>query len=240
MPVASRAEALDPVQALVRNAQIQRACIELSREMPETGATRLGEYGVAILTSTQKGKNPSRARVELRERAEKFQAFLRDRFGVRALVGIGQFVQPGSPLHPSLRSAVQALHMCVQTEKDLLFCDDFPADKQVRYGDLQDAATALIAAVDRENPAEMRLASDRYVRLVLGSADERIEFVRLPRDAVPALQPHRAALRSHPRATVVDDLTSKLEEAGSLYGSSSTRRALRRLCFVASKRCTPG
>jgi len=42
--------------------------------------------------------------------------------------------------------------MCVQTEKDLLFCDDFPADKQVRYGDLQDAATALIAAVDRLGP----------------------------------------------------------------------------------------
>jgi AraC-like DNA-binding protein len=242
MPVANRAEALDPVQTLVRNAQIQRACIELSREMPETGATRLGEYGVAILTSTstQKGKNPSRARVELRERAEKFQSFLRDRFGVRALVGIGQFVQPGSPLQPSLRSAVQALHMCVQTEKDLLFCDEFPADKQVRYGDLQDAATALIAAVDRENPAEMRLASDRYVRLVLGYADERIEFVRSLFLATLfqlfSRIERRYPMRTDARDQFIDDLTSKLEEAGSLYQViEHFGEALQRLCFVASK-----
>jgi AraC-like DNA-binding protein len=240
MPVANRAEAMDPVQTLVRNAQIQRACIELSREMPETGATRLGEYGVAILTSTHRGKSPSRARVELRERAEKFQAFLRDRFGVRALVGIGQFVQAGSPLHPSLRSAVQALHMCVQTEKDLLFCDDFPADKQLRYGDLQDAATALIAAADRENPAEMRLASDRYVRLVLGYADERIEFVRSLFLATLFQLfnriERRYPMRTDARDQFIDDLTSKLEEAGTLYQVIECfGEALQRLCFVASK-----
>jgi AraC-like DNA-binding protein len=240
MPVANRATAMDPVQTLVRNAQIQRACIELSREMPETAAGRLHEYGVALLTSTQRGKNQARARVELRERAEKFQLFLRERFEVRALVGIGQFVPAGSPLHPSLRGAVQALHMCVQTEKDLLFCDDFPADKQLRYSDLQDVATALIAAADRENPAEMRLASDRYVRLVLGYADERIEFVRSLFLATLFQLfnriERRYPMRTDARDQFVDDLTLKLEEAGSLYHVIECfGESLQRLCFVASK-----
>jgi hypothetical protein len=194
MPVANRAEAMDPVQTLVRNAQIQRACIELSREMPETGATRLGEYGVAILTSTQRGKSPSRARVELRERAEKFQAFLRDRFGVRALVGIGQFVQAGSPLHPSLRSAVQALHMCVQTEKDLLFCDDF-----------RQAASLRRPAGRRDGPDRRGrsrepgrdAAGERSLRAPGPRLCRRADRVRpqpVPRDPVSTLQPHRAAL----------------------------------------------
>ena len=240
MPVASRTETLNPVQVVVRNAQVQRACIELAREMPETAATRLQEYGVAILTSAQRTKSQTRARNELRERAEKFQAFLRERFNVRALVGIGQTVAPGSPLHPSLRGAVQALHMCVQTEEDLLFYDKHPSEKELRYGDLQKAANVLMEAADRENQAEIRVASDRYVRLVLSYSDERIEVVR---SLFLATLFHlfgrverRYPMRTDARDQFADDLTMKLEEAQSLYQVIECfGEALQRLCFVASK-----
>lgn len=240
MPVAARTEALNPVQSMVRNAQIQRACIELAREMPETAATRLQEYGVAILTSAQRGKSPARARIELRERAEKFQAFLRDRFGVRSLVGIGPTVAPGSPLHPSLRGAVQALHMCVQTEEDLLFQDQDPSDGELRYGDLQKAANAVMEAADRENPAEVRLASDRYVRSVLSYSHERIEVVRSLFLATLfqlfARIERRYPMRTDARDQFVDDLTVRLESAQSLYEViEGFRESLQRLCFVSSK-----
>ena len=65
MPLDERDERLDPVRTLVRNAEIQRAAIAYCREMSETAATRLGDYGISIITSSKRGHNDARARVEL-------------------------------------------------------------------------------------------------------------------------------------------------------------------------------
>lgn len=70
MPLDSRSAPLDWVQTLVRNARIQRACIAFARELPETAATHLSDYGVSLITSARAGKNAARARLELRERAQ--------------------------------------------------------------------------------------------------------------------------------------------------------------------------
>ena len=124
MPLDARSAPLDWVQTLVRNARIQRACIAFARELPETAATHLADYGVSLITSARSSKNAARARLELRERAQQFQHFVKDRFGLRSVVGIGTTLSPGAPLHASHREAVLALHMCAQLEKDVLFFDE--------------------------------------------------------------------------------------------------------------------
>jgi AraC-like DNA-binding protein len=239
MPVDPPDEALDPMRTLVRNAQIQRACIAFARSMPETAATRLQDYGVSIITSTEPGRNNVRARLELRERAQKFQAFVREKFHQRSIVGIGRTLAPGAPLHPSHREATLALHMCVQLEKDVLFFDEHPGGAPLRYADLQRGADALLEAFERESDVEIRLASDKYVQLVLGYSAERIEVAR---SQFLAMLFHllsrierRYPIRTDARDRFASDLVAKLEEAQSLYQViEGFKDALARLGLVSS------
>jgi AraC-like DNA-binding protein len=239
MPVDPPDEALDPMRTLVRNAQLQRALIAFARAMPETAATRLQDYGISIVTSTEPGRNAVRARLELRERAQRFQTFLREKFHIRSIVGIGRTLAPGAPLHSSYRDAIVALHMCVQLEKESLFFDEHNVGTQLRYADLQRAADALIEAFERESDVEIRLASDKYVQLVLSYSAERIEVTRSQFLAMLfqllARIERRYPIRTEARDRFATDLVAKLEEAQSLYQViEGFKDALARLGLVSS------
>lgn len=240
MPLDSRSAPLDWVQTLVRNKRIQRACIAFAREQPETAATHLSDYGVSLITSTRSSKNLARARLELREHAQKFQAFVKERFGVRSVVGIGTTLSPGAPLHASHHEAVLALHMCAQLERDVLFFDEHGGRTEFRYGELQRASTALASAFDRESSTEIKLASDRYVQLVLRYSGQRIEVARSQLLATVFTLfggvLRRSPMQSEARDRFAGDLTRKLEEAPSLYQViEAFKEALGRLSFVSSK-----
>jgi AraC-like DNA-binding protein len=240
MPLDSRSAPLDWVQTLVRNARIQRACIAFARELPETAATHLSDYGVSLITSTRTGKNAARARLELRERAQKFQAFVKERFHVKSVVGIGTTLSPGAPLHASHREAVLALHMCAQLERDVLFFDEHGGRAEFQFAELQRAGAALMASFDREHSTEIKLASDRYVQLVLRYSGERIEVARSQLLAT-LFQLFNGVLRRYPmrndaRDRFAADLTQKLEESPSLYQViEAFKEALGRLSFVSAK-----
>jgi AraC-like DNA-binding protein len=240
MPLDARSAPLDWVQTLVRNARIQRACIAFARGLPETAATHLSDYGVSLITSTKSSKNLARARLELREHAQKFQAFVKEKFHVRSVVGIGTTLPPGAPLHPSHREAVLALHMCAQLERDVLFFDEHGGHAEFRYAELQHAAAALAQSFDREHATEIKLSSDRYVQLVLRYSGERIEVARSQLLAT-LFQLFGGVLRRSPmqheaRDRFANDLTRKLEEAQSLYQViEAFKESLGRLSFVSSK-----
>jgi len=207
--------------------------------MPETAATRLQDYGVSIITSTEPGRNAVRARLELRERAQRFQQFVRERFHLRAIVGIGRTLAAGAPLYPSHREATLALHMCVQLEKDVLFFDEHTGGTPLRYADLQRGADALLEAFDRESDVEIRLASDKYVQMVLAYSAERIEvarsqFLAMLFQLLGRIE-RRYPIRTEARDRFASDLVAKLEEAQSLYQViEGFKDALARLGLVSS------
>jgi AraC-like DNA-binding protein len=240
MPLDSRSAPLDWVQTLVRNARIQRACIAFARELPETAATHLSDYGISLITSTRSSKNLARARLELREHAQKFQAFVKEKFHVRSVVGIGTTLSPGVPLYASHREAVLALHMCAQLEREVLFFDEHGGRAEFRYAELQAASTALMQSFDREHSTEIKLSSDRYVQLVLRYSGERIEVAR-SQFLATLFQLFGGVLRRSPMQTeardrFANDLTRKLEEAQSLYQViEAFKESLGRLSFVSSK-----
>jgi len=240
MPLDPRSAVLDPVQTLVRNARIQRACLSFAREMPETAATPLEDYGVSFITSTKPGKNAARARVELRERAQRLQTFVRDKFDVRSVVGIGPTLARGAPLNPSHREAVLSLHMCVQLDRDVLFHDEHGGGESVRYASLQRAAQRLLEALERESSTEIKLTSDGYVQLVLRYAAERIEVAR-GQFLATLFQLFQAVQRRYPTSTeardrFAEELTGRLEEAHSLSQViEEFKEALQRLCLVSSR-----
>lgn len=241
MPVYPKNQTLDPVQTMVKNAQIQRACIRFASQMPETGANRLGDYGVSILTSAAPGKSAARAKLELRERAQKLQAFVKETFDVNTVVGIGRTLPPGEPLYPSHHDAVLALHLCVQLEKEILFYDEKGTTKEgMRYSLLNRAAADLSDAFDRVAMDEIKLASDQYVRLVLVWSTERIEVVRsqflsMLFTLIKNIQ-KRHLLRNEVAEHLADDLSQKIEEAPSVYRVIETfKDALARLSVFASR-----
>jgi AraC-like DNA-binding protein len=240
MPLDSRTAPLDWVQTLVRNARIQRACIAFAREQPETAATHLSDYGVSLITSARSSKNRAKARLELREHAQKFQAFVKERFGVRTAVGIGTTLAPGAPLHESHREAVLALHMCAHLERAVLFFDEHGGRAELRSTELHSAAAALATAFDREQATEIKLASDRYVQLVLRYSGERLEVAR-GQFLATLFQLwsgvlRRSSMQHEARDRFANDLTRRLEEAPALYQViESFKEALGRLSFVASK-----
>ena len=240
MPLDNPGQPLDPVETLVRNAEIQRAWIVFARDLRESAATALGDYGVSVITATKKYKNEARRRLELRERAQKFQQFARERFGVRSVAGIGATLAPGAPLHASHEEAVLAMHMCVQLDKSVLFYDEHTNDQQLGYPALNSAAHAMRDALERENATEMKLASDRYVQLVLRYASGRIEVARGQFLAVlcqlfDAVQRHQP-MRHDARDRFAEELTSQLEGAQSTYQLlESFNTVLARISFVSSR-----
>ncbi len=239
MPIDDRRERFDPVQVLIRNAQIQRACIALARETAQTAATRLQDYGVSIITSTKSCSNTTQMRLELRERAQRFRDHIRQLFGVRIVLGIGNTLAPGARLHPSHQEAVLALHVCAQMKRDVLFFDEHEATHRPRYGDLQAAANELGEAMNRQNATEIKLQSDRYVSLVLRYAAERTEVARSLLlatlfELLRAVQ-KRHPMRAEARERFADELTDAIEGAQSLYQViEAFGSALERLVFVSS------
>jgi len=240
MPLDDRSSALDYVQTQVRNACIQRECIAFARDLPQTAATRLQDYGVSIITSCKAGRGAPRARLELRERAQEFRAFVRERFEVHSVVGIGPTLSRGAPLFESHRESVLALHMCVQLHKDVLFYDEHGSSETFRYSEVQKAAHRLTEALDRDNATELNLASDTYVQLVLRYSNERIEvarsqFLAMLFQLLDVVQ-RRNPMRQDAYDSFVSDLTLHLEEARSLNEViADFNEALKRLSFVSSK-----
>jgi AraC-like DNA-binding protein len=241
MPVYPKNHTLDPVQTMVKNAQIQRACLRFAAQMPETRANHLQDYGVSILTSAAPGKSVARAKLELRERAQKLQAFVKETFDMNTVVGVGRTLPPGEPLCPSHHDAVLALHLCVQLEKDILFCDETGTTKEgMRYSLLNRAGAELSDAFARVAMDEITLASDQYVRLVLAWSTERVEVVRsqflsMLFTLIKTIQT-RHLLPNEVAEHLADDLSQKLEDAPSVYRAIETfKDALQRLTVFASR-----
>jgi AraC-like DNA-binding protein len=179
MPVHAGNDAQDIVQTMVRNHQVQQACVDFAHALPETVGEKLQDYGLVFLTSPDPSKNPAQARLQIRERAEKVQQFVKKKFGFKTVVGIGRPVRAGEVLYESYREAVLALHLCVQTDKSLLFYgDEESTARDSAFVGLYAASSALSKACEQGLRQETRLASDRYVREVLEFAGGNVEVVR--------------------------------------------------------------
>ncbi|MDJ0762775.1 MAG: AraC family transcriptional regulator [Myxococcota bacterium] len=240
LPIESRSQLYDPAQALLRNAQIQRACIAFVRNLPETAATRLQDYGISIITSSKKGKSRARARLELKERAERLRAYLAERFHVHSVVGIGRTQNGGTSLYESHKEAVLAAHMCVQLGKNVLFHDELDGRKRLRYTDLQKLADTLVEVLDRQNSAELKVASDLYITVALQYANDRIEVAR-GQFLATLFQLLKSVKRKNPMResafnSFVLELTSRVEAARSIEQViESFNGAIQRLSFVSDK-----
>jgi AraC-like DNA-binding protein len=241
MPLNAPGEALDPVRAMIRNHRVQYECMKYAVTMPETGATKLEDYGVLFLTSADPKRSAARARLELRERGQELADLVKKRFGLQSVVGIGRTLPPGEPLYPSYHEAVMALHLCVQLDRNILFFDEkYDTQERLPYAELHEASVKLADAFNRVRLEEIKVAADQYVRMVLLYSSERIEVIRsqflamlfqLLKDLQRRHQIKRQAVEQFS-----SELTQKLENASSAYQViESFKEILERLSFFSSQ-----
>lgn len=224
MPLKQGLENPDPAETLVKNDAIQRECFQFAKSLPQTVAGRLGDYGAVFLTSPGPGKSEAQTRLEIRDRAEKIRDFIHKKSGARAVAGIGRAVAPalGESLASSYREAVLALHLCVQTEKPLLFyAENLDGGKGGVYARLHSAEQGLLQAFGRNSAEDIKLASDRYVREVLEFGGRETAVVRGQFLSVLSQALDKVGLKSvlNPSDTerFAAAFSEKMEEAGSIY-----------------------
>jgi AraC-like DNA-binding protein len=147
---------------------------------------------------------------------------VKKRFNLDSVVGIGRPVPEGESLHASYRESVLALHLSVQMGTSVLFFEpEHAPQKALSFRDLKTAARELAQAFASDSMDPVKVAADRYVRLVLLYANERIEVVR-SQFLVTVFELLESIQKQHVlRQAVVDqvatDLSQKLETAHSLY-----------------------
>lgn len=222
MPLKQGPALPDPAEALVQGAAIQRECFGFAKTIPQTVAGKLQDYGTIFLTSADPGKGETQAKLQIRDRAEKIRDFIRKRFGVKAAVGIGRPVTSGDALYHSYREAVLALHLCAQTEKNLMFYDESPeAAKGRGYYRVHGTGQDLLAAFGKLASESLKLASDRYVREVLEFAGRepavvRSQFLSILFRLLEGAEA-RSALNPDDTKGYAEDFSRKVEDADSIY-----------------------
>ncbi len=240
MPVQQSGEA-DPVKTLIRNYHIQRECFAFAKKVPETVVEKLQDYGVLFLTSPDPGKSEVQTRLQLRDIATTIQDFIKKRFQLKSVVGIGRPVASGQALYPSYREAVLALHLCVQTEKPLLFFEDPKGTAPGPiYARLHRSSLELLEAYEKLSGEPMKLASDRYVRDVLEFSTGNVDVVRSQFLAqlfqfLDRLK-KRSLLNPKDEAGYANGFCRKLEDASSVYSLIGIfKETLQNLTVLAAK-----
>jgi AraC-like DNA-binding protein len=241
MPLQPKGDEVDPVKKLVGNYQIQRECVRFARSVPQTVAENLQDYGVLFLTSADPNKGEAQARIQIREKAESVQAFIKERFGLKSVVGIGRPVSSGEALSESYREAVLALHLCVQAEKTLLFygVQSRGGSKSI-YARLRGTAVELLDTYLQASTDGLKVAADRYVREVLefaagNAAIVRSQFMSLLFEFLDRIR-KKNVMNFEEEENYATGFSRKLEEADSIYGLIEVfKQTLQGLSLLATR-----
>jgi AraC-like DNA-binding protein len=221
MPLRGR-KGSDTVQTLIQNYQIQRESFQFAKTLSQTVAEKLQDYGMVFLTSPDNSKGEVQARLQIRERAEAIREFIRKRFGLKSVAGIGRPVPAGDALFTSYREAVLALHLCVQKEKPVLFYGDDPeAGRGQGYIRLHQAEADLLEAYGWVSSEDIKLVSDQYVREILeysagNTSIVRNQFLSLLFQIFERVR-KRSILNPQDAESYATDFCRKLEDADSVY-----------------------
>ena len=122
--------------------EFQRESLKVARQMEETLAYPLDNFGVMLLSSPAPGLSPAHAERELRDKAAAFNGELSRRLGCRIWTGIGRATAEGISLHDSYSEAVAALHLAVARNQEAVHYQDL-GSVDLSETDLRHRITAL-------------------------------------------------------------------------------------------------
>jgi AraC-like DNA-binding protein len=213
---------LHPENAAAQSRRLQLACARLARQLPETVADRMENWGALFLTSLKPGLGPTQARLELAERARKLVELAGREVGAAVLVGVGERVESPARMESSARAASRALQWCVYLGKPVVFFEDLALeDEPVGLAGLAASSRGLRDALVRGARAELEAARDIFVRSMLRVTGERGEAVRAHLLAMVAQAVDLVERRSGLAADSLRELTENWETRLAGVQSSS-------------------
>lgn len=171
----------ETLELLVRVERFQLACVALAHRMPSTIAARLEDTGVLLLTHVSPQLNRTQRRLLLRQRVEQIRAFVAQKFGSSAFIGVGEASSRVPELHRSVQEAVFAVELAVHRESPLCFYAD-EVGKRAAQSTGEPAArvaSRLLSLFGRAEPAVLEVSRMDYLRAVLAEAAGRASVMRV-------------------------------------------------------------
>lgn len=174
------AVATSEVRSMVQSAQMQWACFEMVRQLPETVCGKMENQGAFFLTSSDPKKNASQARLQIRDLALAIEDQLRKKFKTSVFVGISRLDHATEELPEAFQEATLALHLGLHHQKSQVFYQDQYSGKpeQSEFTVLH-WAVKLVEACGRAEEKEIRLMREEYVREALRASGEKAEVLRV-------------------------------------------------------------
>ncbi len=186
LPAPPSAVAEETLDLLVRAEHFQLECVELARSLPNTIATRLEDTGVLLLTHVSPKLGATQRRLQLRQRVEQVQDFVRRRFGTKALVGVGERSARIVDLHRAAQQAVFGMQLAVHREQPLCFYADeveaegrTPSRAAARALPAARLGNRLLSSFGRAEPAVLDVSRMDYVRGVVQESGGRASVMRV-------------------------------------------------------------
>lgn len=212
------AAASNETRSMVQAAQVQWACFEFVRELPETVCGQMDQQGVFFLTSTDPKRSPAQARLQVRDMALSIENFLRKQFKSSVYTGVSRLDHAAEELPDAFHESVLALHLGLHHQKSLVFYQDQYSTKSgPTEFTVMEWAAKLVDACSRAEEKEIRLMREEYVREALRASGEKPEVLRvyLIQLLYKLLETvHKRALVVEPQfSTLSRELSEKYSEA---------------------------
>ncbi|HVZ80592.1 MAG TPA: AraC family transcriptional regulator [bacterium] len=174
------AVATSEVRSMVQSAQMQWACFEMVRQLPETVCGKMENQGAFFLTSTDPKRNAAQARLQVRDMAMAIEEQLRKKFKTSVFVGISRLDHATEELPEAFQESTLALHLGLHHQKSQVFYQDqYEAKPENTEFTVLHWAVKLVEACGRAEEKEIRLMREEYVREALRASAEKAEVLRV-------------------------------------------------------------
>ena len=167
--VGGRQDEPDPLDALIRRDDFQRASVALARARGETICGKVGDHGVMFIVPAERSETKTRAKlVQLGERAA---SIARRQFRLEVHLGVGP-VTGDAPLSAVYQAALAAGERAMSSSVSLVHA----SSEKPAYA-LRDLRRQLAELV-RERPGNLSARFDRYLEVVSAQSGYRLEVAR--------------------------------------------------------------
>jgi AraC-like DNA-binding protein len=161
---------LDPVDDLLCRDSFQRACVQMSRELGEVVAGRVGDYGVSFLAaSNPEGRHRDRRLSQAAERASR----IAQRFDLRLHAGLST-LPSSAPLAEHYQIALRAAELALTGATGTARTSPRSADPTFPLYHLRNELGKLA----QERPADLPARFERYLEAVAVHSGYRLDAAR--------------------------------------------------------------
>jgi AraC-like DNA-binding protein len=167
------------IRALVAAHELQRHCVALAQQFPNTLCGRIGDAGVFFVTDPGASQPRSQTRLRLLDMADKIRAFAATQHGLPVRVGIASFDADEDNLPRRYDEAMLAAQSAMRQGKPVAFYSDVLPEPATPDGPLlQSKSRQLREAVAQGSLSATKLAADQLIKEVLYRSGASIDASR--------------------------------------------------------------